>query len=117
MGFTYRYLRPSDPYYPKWRAMRRRSRILFWGTVGLGFLAVFVSGLLSNLFRDVPREVFFVTASGASVIVAVALSFWSLSWPCPRCGKPFYGSVSLRRFRDNCPHCGLREYARSPEDD
>lgn len=114
MGFMFHFLEPDDLYYPNWVEMRRRTALLWlafgvWGPVNLivwGVVFDIVLGL-SPMWVVVP-----------TFIVQALLRSYQMSWPCPRCGDPFFSDavwMYTNSLADSCVHCRLTRYA--PHDD
>ena len=108
MSLMFTSLKPEDPYYPNWLNLRRRTRrfwIIFW-------IWPLMFALLVGLFKNA-----FVAFPVALLIVAAA-RFYQATWPCPRCGEPFYYDnrwLWYWPFALRCMHCGLQEYASNAE--
>lgn len=106
---------------PIWDEYKRRRRA-FRSAFFLWPLWVIVPGsliraLLVRLGMD-DGLAFFLVAVPAIIYVLVA-NYRRMTWPCPRCGRPFhvnwgrlYGNAWSRR----CVHCGLPLWA-SHEDE
>ncbi|HEV3218498.1 MAG TPA: hypothetical protein VGZ48_01905 [Candidatus Acidoferrales bacterium] len=89
----------------------------------LGFTSLPIA-IIVLLLTHAPRLLFFWVLSIA------AFAIWQLtkrlvSWPCPRCGKPFgkrgpeTKDVSwylLTIFAKKCGNCGLQEFASAAEE-
>lgn len=115
MGFFFRGLKPDDPYYPCWVEMRRRRWVCCIGVLVWIPATLVLGGLLTLLLG---RTVGFICTVLPFLVGWFALDNRRLSWPCPRCGQPFYSSRGMwpgRPLADNCLHCGLMEYAPSDQ--
>ncbi len=108
MGFTFRHLKPTDPYFACWLERKRRTR-QFW----LAFLAwPFATVALSVIWQSLLKDSSFFWVLLVTVPPLVFFRLRQVRWPCPRCGNPFYASGFLyRAFANSCLHCGLLEYA------
>jgi hypothetical protein len=110
MGFTFRFLKPTDSYYLHWVALRRRRRAAW---------CLFASSLPMGVLLGVALHHLFglngIWAIALSVACATAVAqYLNFTWPCPRCGKPYYWNLwdwRLRLFVDDCRHCELPLYA------
>src|SRR5262249_44364051 len=108
MGFTFRHLKPDDPYFANWQEKRRRTRRLWLALVAWPIVSLALSGACLASFKT---DGFPWVVLPATILAAV-LSLHLVRWRCPRCGKPFYKTwYSYRPFANMCMHCGLLEYA------
>jgi len=110
MSFTFRFLKPSDPYFPNWVDMRRRTVLAWVGFAAFGPLSLLLDFFCFLAFRleGLP----WVALPG--VLLFFGLAIYQGLWPCPRCGNPFYSSGGMLLywpFANNCLHCKLPEYA------
>src|SRR3989442_765481 len=114
MGYRFNFVKPDDPYYPNWVEKRRRARI-FW-LCSLAWLPVTFLSVLFIWWGFDTEVQWGLLGAIPTTIVYVGVRFYTLEWPCPRCGRPFYYVPwFFFPFADNCLHCGLPEYA--PRDD
>lgn len=123
MSFLPPFLKKTDPYYPNWIEMRRRTRVGCIGGIMLLPLTLIFLSLSDAVLRMClgSENCWFLSAALALVLFIVLgryLGRPSREWPCPRCGKRFY-KLELQFFarwnglvyNDYCHHCGLPEYA------
>jgi len=112
MGYTFRFLKPSHPYYPAWQEYRRRRKLwilTFAGLVAAAALGQLIAMPLGYWFESDIPELVVVATIGCIGLPLVSFRTWQMvSSRCPRCARVFnWGSFSL----DKCLHCGLEEYA------
>lgn len=115
MGYTFKFVKEGDRYYPNWVDMRRRFRDCW-----LVFIAAGPINFLAMVFLDVAFGIhsssIWFSMFGVYAVAMFAMRIWAVNWPCPRCGKPFYRSLFVTwTLAGNCLHCGLPEYA--PDDE
>jgi ribosomal protein S27AE len=108
MGFTFRHLKPTDPYYACWLERKRLTRV-FW----LALLAwPIVTLALHEALEVLCQKPGFLFALLPTLPVVFLLSLQQARWPCPRCGNSFYArQFRYFPFANSCLHCGLLEYA------
>ena len=88
-----------------WRALRRRSRflwyVLFASLPGMFFFSWLLDGALrQSLLWPVVTFAFVAAIGVAGLRVA--------RFACPRCGKPFFENFYFfKLLRMECAHCGL----------
>jgi hypothetical protein len=113
MGYRFNVIHPDDPYYENWLDRRRRSKFFWIAFFAWAPVTLALAGACDWLFQLGPRSILVGVLTG---LVLLFINLWRISWPCPRCGKPFYKTTfSYWPVADNCLHCGLPEY--SPHDD
>jgi hypothetical protein len=109
MSFTFRFLKPGDPYYPNWVAMRRRTSFAWLAFAAWPLLAVLLGGAL--LVVGLPGGPL-LWGAGLALVFIFVVRQRQVNWPCPRCGLPFYRAWwGYRACANHCRHCGLPEYA------
>jgi hypothetical protein len=118
MGYTFRFLKPTHPYYPAWQEYRRRRRVgllSFGGIIAFVALGQSIAIPVGNwLETDVPQQVIVAAFCFLGLPLLLFRTYQWLSWPCPRCGKAFHWKLGHRRVSwviNGCLHCGLEEYA------
>ena len=109
MGYTFKFLNPTDPFYPGWVELRRRRTLRNRCLVG-AIAAILLLAFVAE-YAGFPPFVFM--AAALAILIAFArVHWWVMRWPCPRCGRAFYLSLwGYRPFADCCLHCDLPEYA------
>jgi hypothetical protein len=113
MSFLFQFLKPGDPYYPNWVDMRRRA-LIAWLTFAAWAPATALLALLLGAALRLRGALLW--AAVPTTLVFIAARVYATSWPCPRCGRPFYRSWWVYwPFANNCLPCGLPEYASSGE--
>ncbi|MEK7857154.1 MAG: hypothetical protein AAB288_13775, partial [Acidobacteriota bacterium] len=126
--YKFNLLQPDDPYYPNWVERRRRRPIflkccLVWLPVTFLPMALILWAFAtfdpfdpdSKRSTAVFLAAIFLPAIPTTLAILMA-SVYSGSWPCPRCGKPFWrASEEAIHPDEKCFYCGLPEYA--PHDD
>jgi hypothetical protein len=113
MGYRFNFLKPDDPYYANWVNMRRH-RLLFWaGVIAWIPIAILNVALVRWLTEsDTLSYLGFVPPT----LIIYGIRMYSATWPCPRCGNPFYtGTFHSNPAASYCVNCNLPEYA--PRDD
>lgn len=112
MGFNYRILKPTDPYYAHWKNLKSGGRFGCLILIGLFFLC-FLSALPVRLLLGWE----FPWNMAPGLVLFWIVWTYSLHWPCPRCGRPFRCKFLYHPpAPDNCLHCGLPKYAPNGED-
>jgi len=106
----------SSPHQAAWDDYRRRAW-RFWGAIALylpvvGILSFFVNAI-------VVHDVFFLVIwIGVWIALIVPADRSVMSFPCPRCSRPFFGGDSFYNgFARRCVHCKLRKWALDDDDD
>jgi hypothetical protein len=104
-------------YSAAWERLRRFRRQFLWawlGYVPIGFGVAYLGFLVTRSF------VVGWIAAVALMLLFLAIGIRFQSFPCPRCGEPFFGRrgtffglpwASNNVFRRTCGSCGLRKYA------
>ena len=96
------------------RVFRRRFLLVWLGSVPVWFAVTYLGFLLTKSF------VVGWVAAASVMILFVVTGIRFQSFPCPRCGEPFFGRrgwflglpwASNNVFRRTCGFCGLRKYA------
>lgn len=105
----------ADRYLAAWRDYRYRLLrfvlVLGLAPVAFGVLASLVRHLLPERAQFLALDALVVLLIGA----AVGSTFALRDWPCPRCGKPYFGSFLRHNpFARKCQSCGLPLGARGP---
>ena len=101
-------------YQRQWQAYRRRRTIVLALMIGtfLGFFpfGVLVATIEQRLFHS---DKFFFPAMVVYGVAFVLTGAELRRFPCPRCGKNFFGPVYGRQKNPrgrNCESCGLRRF-------
>src|SRR5262245_54333954 len=102
MSFTFRYLKPTDPYYPNWADRRRRVR-LAWGGVAASMVVFAVLATAVEIIFGRGGWTFWLAVVPTITLFYSGWIYLGL-WRCPRCGGSFY--TRLKPFANYCVQCG-----------
>ena len=94
---------------PIWAELRKRERICW--VLLLAYVPV-VAIIGFSLGRLVDSSVPFLLVAGAWACALLVAGNGVLSWPCPRCGQPFFSTRwYYNTFARRCVHCKLPKWA------
>ena len=108
MSFTFRHLKPEDPYYANWLDLQKRQR-WFWLALPGFVLSTIILGLVSSV---VFKKEGFPWFALPGLLLLIGTRLYQVRWACPRCEQAFYmRSTHYWPFANSCLHCGLSEFA------
>jgi hypothetical protein len=99
-----------------WVEYRKRRRH-YWQSFFSFFLLAVPIGLVAVIFQVARLDphsaaaavfsIFSLCCAAAWLVTCWAMLYRLLTWPCPRCGKPFAYSWLNSWPTNKCKHCGL----------
>jgi hypothetical protein len=99
----------SGDYQQAWQGYKRKGRL--WIALFILYVPAVVGVAMLGLryfHTPIPAIVLAVVWMGLTLYLGARITLWG----CPRCGKPFSGTMwrSKGMFAKQCAHCGLAKY-------